>query len=186
MLVVALTFLLIGVISTGQTRESIFHRKESRRGGRVSCILAICLASLLNLIWMLILVQLIVGYELLICCSTPGSDRRPLLCVHHFSGYVFHNSVGKKWPLLSGSQRLQDVIPVNDDQWPGGKFCFPLFPIHQSPYHPPHQTLQFCDGELQQFCALSNTIVVWYYVGLLGALLICLGLVQFIATNAAK
>jgi hypothetical protein len=48
------------------------------------------------------------------------------------------------------------------------------------------QSLQFCEGKLQQFCALTNTVVVWYFVGLLGALIICTGLLQFIATNSAK
>jgi len=57
MFVISAAFLLIGILSTGQTREHIFRQMpRSRRGGRIFCILAICLASLLNLLWIIILV----------------------------------------------------------------------------------------------------------------------------------
>jgi hypothetical protein len=46
--------------------------------------------------------------------------------------------------------------------------------------------LIFCGGNAQQFCALTNTVVTWYIVGFIGSLIVCLGLIQFIASNAAN
>jgi len=47
-------------------------------------------------------------------------------------------------------------------------------------------SLVLCGGNVQQFCALTDTIVTWYIVGFVGSLIICLGLVQFLASNAAN
>lgn len=43
-----------------------------------------------------------------------------------------------------------------------------------------------CSGNAQQFCALTNTVVVWYAVGFLSSVVVCLGLVQFVASAAAN
>lgn len=46
--------------------------------------------------------------------------------------------------------------------------------------------LILCEGEAQQFCAVSSTAVVWYLAGLMGSASVCLGLIQFMATSAAN
>lgn len=43
-----------------------------------------------------------------------------------------------------------------------------------------------CSGSAQQFCALTNTVLVWYVVGFGSSVLVCLGLVQFIVSNASN
>jgi hypothetical protein len=48
------------------------------------------------------------------------------------------------------------------------------------------QSLVLCGGNVQQFCALTNTVVTWYIVGFVGSMIICLGLIQFMASNAAN
>ncbi|KAI1727444.1 myelin proteolipid protein (PLP or lipophilin) domain-containing protein [Ditylenchus destructor] len=47
-------------------------------------------------------------------------------------------------------------------------------------------TLTLCGGNVQQFCAVTNTVLVWYVFGFIGSMIVCLGLVQFIASNAAN
>jgi hypothetical protein len=56
MFLVVLAFLLIGILSTGKTRKKLFKLEQARRGGRISCMLAICLASFLHLLWTFITV----------------------------------------------------------------------------------------------------------------------------------
>lgn len=46
--------------------------------------------------------------------------------------------------------------------------------------------LILCEGQAQQFCAVSSTAVVWYLAGFFGSAIVCLGLVQFMATSAAN
>lgn len=150
MFVIAAAFLLIGILSTGQTREHIFRQMpQSRRGGRISCILAICLASLLYLLWIIILALIAIMcfiYSIFsaLCSSIGGNTSTTKSCLD-FTLFK---------PLFFSS---------DDDR-----------------------SLQFCEGKLQQFCALTNTVVVWYFIGFLGALIICIGLLQFIATNSAN
>ncbi|CAJ0951579.1 unnamed protein product, partial [Mesorhabditis belari] len=47
-------------------------------------------------------------------------------------------------------------------------------------------SLKICGGDVQQFCALSQTAYCWFWVGWAGAVLVIYGLVQFIAANAAN
>uniref|UniRef100_A0A914EJD3 Uncharacterized protein n=2 Tax=Acrobeloides nanus TaxID=290746 RepID=A0A914EJD3_9BILA len=47
-------------------------------------------------------------------------------------------------------------------------------------------SLVLCGGKVQQFCASTNTVITWYVVGFVGSMIICLGLTQFLATNAAN
>uniref|UniRef100_A0A183BMI1 Uncharacterized protein n=1 Tax=Globodera pallida TaxID=36090 RepID=A0A183BMI1_GLOPA len=57
MVAVSLAFLLVGVLSTGRTRQSVFGRPAddgARRGGRISCVVAICLSFALNLLWSIV------------------------------------------------------------------------------------------------------------------------------------
>ncbi|CAJ0584138.1 unnamed protein product, partial [Mesorhabditis spiculigera] len=49
-----------------------------------------------------------------------------------------------------------------------------------------HASLKFCAGDVQQFCALSQTAYAWFWVGWAGAVLIIYGLVQFIAAHSAN
>uniref|UniRef100_A0A915PBQ8 Uncharacterized protein n=1 Tax=Meloidogyne floridensis TaxID=298350 RepID=A0A915PBQ8_9BILA len=150
MFVISAAFLLIGILSTGQTREHIFRQMpRSRRGGRIFCILAICLASLLNLLWIIILALtaimcFIYSIFSVLCTNIGGNTSTTRSCLD-FNSFK---------PLFFSS----------DD----------------------NRSLQFCEGQLQQFCALTNTVVIWYFVGLFGALIICFGLLQFIASNSAN
>lgn len=48
------------------------------------------------------------------------------------------------------------------------------------------QDLKLCGGNAQEFCALTNTVFSWNVVGFVGAMIICLGLVQFLASNASN
>lgn len=43
-----------------------------------------------------------------------------------------------------------------------------------------------CGGNVQQFCALTSTVFIWYLVGFFGSAIVCLGLVQFMASSAAN
>ncbi|CAD5210464.1 unnamed protein product [Bursaphelenchus okinawaensis] len=50
----------------------------------------------------------------------------------------------------------------------------------------PKETLNLCGGNAQQFCAATNSVVAWYFIGFLGSLIVCLGLVQFLASSTAN
>lgn len=52
---IALYLLCVGILSTGSTREQIYRRTDAIRGGRACCVMAIILAYLLNILWMLAL-----------------------------------------------------------------------------------------------------------------------------------
>lgn len=146
MIVIVLAFLLIGLLSTGPTRENVFQRQQARRGGRISSVVAICLATALNIIWMLILAL------------------TAILCfVYIIFSALCSNVKTKDGHSCLNFAVFKSLLPTNNDA-----------------------SLEFCDGQLQQFCAVTNTVVIWYIVGALGSLLICIGLVQFIATNAAN
>lgn len=47
-------------------------------------------------------------------------------------------------------------------------------------------SLTLCGGNVQQFCAVTNTVFIWYVFGSIGSMIVCLGLIQFIASNAAN
>jgi len=49
-----------------------------------------------------------------------------------------------------------------------------------------NEDLKLCRGALEQFCAISNTIIIWYFIGLVGCLAICLGLLIFITAGIAN
>uniref|UniRef100_A0A914N6I4 Uncharacterized protein n=1 Tax=Meloidogyne incognita TaxID=6306 RepID=A0A914N6I4_MELIC len=150
MFVISAAFLLIGILSTGQTREHIFRQMpRSRRGGRISCILAICLASLLNLLWIIILAL------------------TAIMCFIYLIFSVLCTNIG------GNTSTTKSCLDFNSFK--------PLFFSSED-----NRSLQFCEGQLQQFCALTNTVVIWYFVGLFGALIICFGLLQFIASNSAN
>lgn len=55
MIVMALFLLCISILSTGSTREEVYRHSSARRGGLVSCIIAIIATFLLNILWMLVL-----------------------------------------------------------------------------------------------------------------------------------
>jgi len=46
--------------------------------------------------------------------------------------------------------------------------------------------LVLCGGDVQQFCALTETATVWYLVGLLGSVVVIVGLVHFTACLSAN
>ncbi|CAK5041567.1 unnamed protein product [Meloidogyne enterolobii] len=126
MFLISAAFLLIGILSTGQTREHIFRQMpRSRRGGRISCILAICLASLLNLLWIIILALtaimcFIYSIFSFLCTNIGGNTSTTKSCLD-FNSFK---------PLFFSSED--------------------------------NRSLQFCEGQLQQFCALTNTVVICY------------------------
>ncbi|KAL3106232.1 hypothetical protein niasHT_013775 [Heterodera trifolii] len=154
MVAVSLAFLLIGLLSTGPTRHAVFNSAgggrplrdgeaaatAARRGGRISCVVAICLSFVLNLLW------------------TAIAIVTAILCFIYTILFL----------LCSSANDCLDF----------GTFG-PLF-------NRENNSLKFCGGELQQFCAVTNTVIVWYFVGLLGSLIVCVGLVQFSASNAAN
>lgn len=166
---IALYLLCVGILSTGSTREQIYRRSDAIRGGRACCVMAIILAYLLNILWMLALsitaVMGIVYYVFSELCSsiTVVSESNCL----DFS--VFR-------PLIRDISQAVSCI------------TFPTAYPHnrQITFITCFQSLVLCGGTLQQFCAVSDTVVAWYFIGFIGSLLICLGLVQFMASNAAN
>src|SRR5262249_47323283 len=46
--------------------------------------------------------------------------------------------------------------------------------------------LIICDSSLQQFCALSDTAALWYYIGYAGSAVVVLGLIHFMICLAAN
>uniref|UniRef100_A0A914GQJ3 Uncharacterized protein n=1 Tax=Globodera rostochiensis TaxID=31243 RepID=A0A914GQJ3_GLORO len=115
MVAVSLAFLLVGVLSTGRTRQSVFGRPAddgARRGGRISCVVAICLSFALNLLWTIVVIVtaiLCFIYTILLMLCSSAND-----CL----------DFGVFSPLFNAQNK----------------------------------TLKFCGGELQQFCAVTNTV----------------------------
>ena len=146
MAILSLFLLLIGVLSTGSTREEVYKRKDSRRGGRVICAIAIGVSYLLNILWVLI-----VG----------------ILAILSFIYYIF-------------SQLCSSLTGYSEHTCLDFNVFKPLVDQYS------HADLKLCGGSVQEFCALTNTVFSWNVVGLIGALIIVLGLVQFIASNASN
>src|SRR4051794_20602466 len=55
MVTVALVLLIVGILSTGSTRETVYSRASARKGGRMFCIVGIALAYMLNILWIAII-----------------------------------------------------------------------------------------------------------------------------------
>jgi magnesium-transporting ATPase (P-type) len=146
MAILSIFLLLIGVLSTGSTREEVYKRKDSRRGGRIVCAIAIVVSYLLNILWVLI------------CC---------IVAILSFVYYIFSKL----------------CVSLNDYS-EHNCLDFDVFkPLVQEYSNP---DLKLCGGNVQQFCALTSTVFSWNIVGLIGSLIIVLGLVQFIASNASN
>ncbi|KAI6196896.1 hypothetical protein M3Y94_01162100 [Aphelenchoides besseyi] len=146
MIAMALYLLCVGILSTGSTREEIYKRPNARRGGRICCVVAIILAYLLNILWILVL-----------------SITAILSAMYYlFSQLCSSFTVYSETSCLDFSVFRPLVRDFSD------------------------ASLNLCGGNVQQFCALTNTVITWYLVGFTGSLIICLGLVQFIATNSAN
>uniref|UniRef100_A0AC34QQ47 Tetraspanin n=1 Tax=Panagrolaimus sp. JU765 TaxID=591449 RepID=A0AC34QQ47_9BILA len=146
MVIISVFLLIIGFLSTGSTREEVYKRADSRRGGRVICVLAMIFSYLLNILWMFMLsITAILSFVYYIF-----SD----LC-RHLHGY----SEGNCLDFSVFRPLFQDVS---------------------------HSDLKLCGGNAQEFCALTNTVFSWNIVGFVGAFIICLGLVQFLASNASN
>uniref|UniRef100_A0A914XZE3 Uncharacterized protein n=1 Tax=Panagrolaimus superbus TaxID=310955 RepID=A0A914XZE3_9BILA len=146
MAIFSLFLLLIGVLSTGSTREEIYKRKDSRRGGRIICAIAIVVSYLLNILWILIV---------------------SITAILSFIYYIFSR-------LCSSLQEYSENTCLDFDVFK------PLVQQYSNP------DLKLCGGNVQQFCAVTNTVFSWNIVGFIGALIIVLGLVQFIASNASN
>lgn len=76
MIVVAFAQLLIGVLSTGSTREEIYKRASAQRGGLISCVVAIMLSYILTILWIFfVALTAILSFVYLIfsklCASLP-------------------------------------------------------------------------------------------------------------------
>uniref|UniRef100_A0A7E4VI99 MARVEL domain-containing protein n=1 Tax=Panagrellus redivivus TaxID=6233 RepID=A0A7E4VI99_PANRE len=87
--VLALFLLLIGVLSTGSTREEVYKRPESRRGGRISCAIAIVVSYVLLILWLLVLASTaIISFKYFefakLCSSLSTYSEQSCL---DFSGY---------------------------------------------------------------------------------------------------
>ncbi|KAI6242695.1 hypothetical protein M3Y99_00175300 [Aphelenchoides fujianensis] len=146
MVAMALYLLCIGILSTGSTREELYKRPSARRSGRAGCVVAIVLAYLLNILWMLVLSITAIMSAMYFVFSRLCASLTVYTEANCLDFSVFR-------PLV---QDFSDA------------------------------SLNLCGGNVQQFCALTNTVVTWYLVGFIGSLIICLGLVQFMASNAAK
>uniref|UniRef100_A0A915EE66 Uncharacterized protein n=1 Tax=Ditylenchus dipsaci TaxID=166011 RepID=A0A915EE66_9BILA len=146
MVTVALVLLCIGILSTGSTREEVFKRESARQGGRISCIVAITLSYLLNILWIGIV---------------------SVTAIFSFVYYVF----GELCSSLT-------AYTEND--------CLDFSVLRPLVKDFSESTLILCGGNVQQFCALTNTVLIWYIVGFIGSLIVTLGLVQFIASNSAN
>jgi hypothetical protein len=146
MAVFSLFLLLIGVLSTGSTREEVYKRKDSRRGGRIICAIAIIVSYLLNILWVLIVA---------------------ITAILSFIYYIFSR-------LCSSLTDYSESNCLDFDVFK------PLVQQYSNP------DLKLCGGNVQQFCAVTTTVFSWNIVGFIGAFIIVLGLVQFIASNASN
>lgn len=97
MAILSLFLLLIGVLSTGSTREEVYKRKDSRRGGRIVCALAIVLSYILNVLWVFIVaITAILSFVYYIfsrlCYSLDGYSEHSCLDFDVFRPLVRHYS----------------------------------------------------------------------------------------------
>ncbi|KAH7718882.1 Myelin proteolipid protein PLP [Aphelenchoides avenae] len=142
----AVVQLCVGALSTGSTREEVYKRLDARQGGRIMCVVAIALAYVLNILWML-------------AFATTA--------VFSFVYYIF-------------SELCSSLTSYGDSNCLDFSVFRPLVKDFSD------ASLVLCGGSVQQFCALTNTVVTWYVVGFIGSMIICLGLIQFMASNAAN
>uniref|UniRef100_A0A0K0G4I7 Neuronal membrane glycoprotein M6-b n=1 Tax=Strongyloides venezuelensis TaxID=75913 RepID=A0A0K0G4I7_STRVS len=146
MILFSFYMLILGIMSTGSTREELYKESYARKGGRCSCILAMILNYLLNICWIIII------------------SATAILC---FIYYVFLNLCGTL-ESYSDSNCLD----------------FSLFKSLLQQYS--SSNLILCGGDVQQFCALSNSVFPWYIVGYIGSGIVSLSLTQFMICNAAN
>ncbi|GAB6019057.1 hypothetical protein CHUAL_000683 [Chamberlinius hualienensis] len=78
---IGLFLLLVGCLATGSTRAKVYKGWKSRVGGRVSCVLLMVLAYVLNLAWMMILGCLVI-ITIIFTIFWASCNKRVKTCIH--------------------------------------------------------------------------------------------------------
>uniref|UniRef100_A0A914V6U5 M6 n=1 Tax=Plectus sambesii TaxID=2011161 RepID=A0A914V6U5_9BILA len=148
MALAALVLLVVGIMSTGATRTSVYQGVRARLGGRIACAVSMIFTYLLNICWLVVLSLTVV------------------LCFSYMVFSTLCRSVGG----YSETHCLNLTV------------IRPLLSDDASSTEP----LTLCGGDLQQFCALTNTASTWYYVGYFGCVVVVLGLIHFMICLSAN
>uniref|UniRef100_A0AC35U5H6 MARVEL domain-containing protein n=1 Tax=Rhabditophanes sp. KR3021 TaxID=114890 RepID=A0AC35U5H6_9BILA len=146
MILISIFMLIVGIMSTGSTREKLYKNDCARSSGRFSCAAAIIISYLSNIFWYLII------------------SLSSILC---FIYYIFLH--------LCFSLSSYNSSNCLD---------FTLFKPFVKEYS--NAPLILCGGDVQQFCALTNTVFTWYIVGFVGSIIVSMGLTNFMICNASN
>uniref|UniRef100_A0A0N5A332 Neuronal membrane glycoprotein M6-b n=1 Tax=Parastrongyloides trichosuri TaxID=131310 RepID=A0A0N5A332_PARTI len=77
MVLFSLFMLILGIMSTGSTREELYKQSYARKGGRCSCIIGMVLSYFLNICWLIIIsataILSFIYYVFLNLCSSLPS-----------------------------------------------------------------------------------------------------------------